>query len=105
VIVDALTPYPASGDEIARATGVPRATTYRYSHAFDPGRPCSGVRYGWRLPTVNELVDKDGLTVFAAAVARELALLPPEAAHEAHDLLCRHGGELFEGRAAVAAGG
>ena len=63
-----------------------------------------GVRYGGRLPTVNELVDKDGLTVFAAAVARELALLPPEAAHEAHDLLRRRGGELFEGRAAVAAG-
>jgi hypothetical protein len=42
--------------------------------------------------------------VFAAAVAGELALLPPEAAHEAHDLLRRRGGELFEGRAAVAAG-
>jgi hypothetical protein len=60
-ITDALTEWPASGDEIAKATGVPRSTAYRYLHALTIAGRAQRVRYGWRLPTADELLDaKDG---------------------------------------------
>ena len=42
---------------------------------------------------------RDNAAAFAGAVAGALGLLPDEAAHEAHRLLRRHGGDLIDGRA------
>jgi hypothetical protein len=62
LIADALDTRPASGSEIAKVTGVPRATTYRYLAALTRAGRAQRTRYGWRLPTCDELFDtKDGL--------------------------------------------
>jgi biotin operon repressor len=60
-ILDVLDVRPASGDEIARATGIPRATIYRYLTALTRAGRARRTRYGWRLPTSDELLEaRDG---------------------------------------------